>query len=66
MLRVYITTLEFGLLLMLTAMLCLEIRSLQVRLYRDFIVDYMTNSQTIKIKLCEHKLDFILISLCII
>jgi hypothetical protein len=65
MLRVYITALEFGLLLMLTAMLRLEILSLQVRHYHDFIMQYMTNSQTIKIKLCEHKLDFIMISLCI-
>jgi hypothetical protein len=32
MLRVYIATLEFGLLPMLTAMLCLEIRSLYIQM----------------------------------
>jgi hypothetical protein len=31
-LRIYIATLEFGLLLMLTAMLCLEIRSLYIQM----------------------------------
>jgi hypothetical protein len=40
MLRVYIATLEFGLLLMLTAMLCLEIRA-SVRLLCMWMIRFL-------------------------